>query len=115
MDYPTIVKSGLSEPEKRILAAELNLARRQLTDAQKVRLGELLEPDIAYRAEKRMKASLKKGAVSPAVDTCPQREQRTVDETARTVGIGSGRTYERQKAVIDQLHMLSSMIAVDSQ
>ncbi|MGI8406604.1 MAG: hypothetical protein ACR2OE_17895, partial [Thermomicrobiales bacterium] len=92
---------GLSEPEKRILAAELNLARRQLTDAQKVRLGELLEPDIAKRAETRQKALGRTHGNAPlATDVA---KGRTVDETARTVGIGSGRTYERQKAVIAQL------------
>lgn len=105
MNYPTIVKSGLSEPDKRILAAELNLARRQLTDAQKVRLGGLLEPDIAYRAEKRRLANLKQGTRSPSATSVALGDEvkRAVDETARTVGIGSGRTYERQKAVIAQL------------
>ncbi len=104
MDYPTIVKSGLSEPEKRILAAELNLARRQLTDAQKVRLGELLEPYIADRAEKRRLANLKQGTVSRGGHVSTSGDLgKTRDETARTVGIGSGQTYERQKAVIAQL------------
>jgi len=60
-----------------------------LTDAQKVRLGELLEPDIAARAEARMKASLKKGTNFPARDTV-SLAGKTSDETARTVGIGSG-------------------------
>lgn len=106
MDYPTIVKSGLSEPEKRILAAELNLARRQLTDAQKVRLGELLEPDIADRAEKRRLANLKQGERTKSRGGHMSTSGdfgKTRDETARTVGIGSGQTYERQKAVIAQL------------
>jgi len=76
-----------------------------LTDAQKVRLGELLEPDIADRAEKRMaEAGTKSSPGKPATYVAGfGQPKRTVDETARTVGIGSGRTYERQKAVIDQL------------
>ncbi len=49
-----------------------------------------------------MKSSLKKGTNRPAVDTV-STAGKTRDETARTVGIGSGRTYERQKAVIAQL------------
>lgn len=92
----------------------LVLVRRSSPPAQKVRLGELLEPDIAARAEKRMKASLKKGAASPAVDICPQREPRTRDETARTVGIGSGRTYERGKEVLDQLRNEPDLIGIGS-
>jgi hypothetical protein len=85
-------------PQACILATELNLARCQLTDAQKVRLGEHLEPDIADRAEKRRLANLKQGErtkprgghVSTSGDF-----GKTRDETAHTVGIGSRHTYER--------------------
>lgn len=100
IEYPRIVESGLDEHEKRIFVAELNAARRQLTDAQKVMLGRMIEPDIAARADKRMKAGK---AVDP-VDKCPQgAATKTRDEVARAVQLGSGRTYERGKAVIAEL------------
>jgi len=64
-----------------------------------VRLGELLEPDIAERAEKRMKT----GKQTDPEDICPQgRGPQTRDETARTGGIGSGRTYERQMSHLNK-------------
>lgn len=63
-----------------------------MTDAQKIMLGIKIEPDIAARAEKRMLAGRK---VDPE-DMCPQgRWPQTRDEVARTVQLGSGRTYER--------------------
>lgn len=102
IEYPRMVESGLDEHEKRIFVAELNAARRQLTDAQKVALGKRIEPDIAARAEKRRLANLRRGDVQPEVDTCPPRE-KTRDEVARAVQLGSGRTYERGKQVLDEL------------
>jgi ParB-like chromosome segregation protein Spo0J len=50
---PRTVRDGMSDAEKRLLAVELNLARRQLTDGQKVLLGRMIEPDVAERARKR--------------------------------------------------------------
>ncbi|MGI8485983.1 MAG: hypothetical protein ACR2OU_17195 [Thermomicrobiales bacterium] len=67
-----------------------------MTDAQKVRLGQEIEPDIAARAERRRLANLRKGGTAPVVDICPQRG-RTRDEVAATVQVGSGRAYERSK------------------
>lgn len=95
IDYPKIVRAGLAPHEKRLLAVELNLARRQLTEAQKVLLGKKIEPDIAARARQREYA----GKAQDPVDNCPQGTTR--DEVARTVGLGSGRTYERAKRVVD--------------
>ncbi len=75
----------------------LNLARRHLTDAQKVILGRTIEPDVRERARLRQGArtdltSRTLGLEVPAV-------QQSRDELAREVGIGSGRTYERQARV----------------
>jgi hypothetical protein len=52
-DYPTQVVAGLTEHEKRVMAVRLNAARRQLTDAQKVVLGQQIEGDIAEIAQQK--------------------------------------------------------------
>ncbi len=95
IEYPKTVLAGLAPHEKRLLAVELNLARRQLTDAQKVMLGRQIEPDVAEQSRRREVA----GKASDPMDNCPQGTTR--DEVARTVGLGSGRTYERAKQVIE--------------
>lgn len=95
------VRSGLADHEKRILAAELNSARRQLTDAQKVELGRQIEPDIAERAKLRQIALAgKRKQTSVTTVAKVEDPKRTTDEVAKTVGIGSGRTYERGKQTI---------------
>lgn len=96
LDYPKDVRIGLNEDQKRILAAELNVARRHLTDAQKVKLGRDIEPSIAREAEWTRLANLKQNADSPSVTLVTLG--RTTDEVASTVGLSSGRTYERGKA-----------------
>lgn len=106
IEYPRMVESGLDEHEKRIFVAELNAARRQLTDAQKVALGKRIEPDIAARAEKRRRASQNNKAAEALrsgghVSTTDHGKTR--DEVARAVQLGSGRTYERGKQVLDEL------------
>ena len=98
IDCPRIVKAGLSEHEKRLLAVTLNLARRQLTDAQKVLLGRTIEPDVAARSAERQR-ELGKTAGEPLATTVAKG--RTVDEVAMTVGLGSGRTYERHRQVVE--------------
>src|SRR5690606_36738089 len=53
VDWPRFVRKGLSEPEKRTLARELNVSRRHLTGAQKRELieGQLRDtPSISSRA-----------------------------------------------------------------
>jgi len=96
-----IVKAGLSEHDKRLLAVELNLARRQLTDAQKVLLGRQIEPDVSARSRERQgtRTDLQPGG---QVSTMFGGE-KTRDEVAKAVGIGSGRTYERQRQVVEQI------------
>lgn len=102
VEYPKVVRTGLNQSEKRILAAELNIARRHMTDAQKVKLGQDIEPDIAKEANRRQShgqtapGKNASGHVSGSVG-------ETRDEVARIVGIGSGRTYERGKEVLDLL------------
>jgi hypothetical protein len=94
------LKRGLSEAQKRIYAAEMNLARRQLTGAQKVLLGTAIERDIADEAEARMLA----GRTPDPQDNCPEGPApQTRDIVAKTVGLGSGRNYERSKQVLDAL------------
>jgi N6-adenosine-specific RNA methylase IME4 len=103
---PTIVRRNMAEHDKRIHAVMLNLARRQLTDAQKVLIGEKIEPDIAARALARKAAAGASAAPGkPAekdVENFPHLSDnsKTRDEVAELVGIGSGRTYENHKQVI---------------
>ncbi len=86
----------------RTYASNDEIARRHMTDAQKVRLGQDIELDIAAVAKARGLANLRQGNKPPEVDTCPPRD-KTRDEVARTAGIGSGRTYERGKEILGLL------------
>lgn len=101
LPYPTIQVFNLSDAEKRILAAELNVARRQLTDAQKVLLGREIEPDIRAVAA----ANQAHGETAPGRNALPQVRQsvRTTDAVAQKVGLGSGDTYERAKALFEEV------------
>jgi len=100
IDCPRIVKAGLSEHDKRILAVELNAARRQMTDAQMTIVGKRIEPDIAARAKARQGTRTDLAATSA---TSVTEVSRTTDEVARTVGLGSGRTFERHRQVVDAM------------
>ena len=101
IDCPRIVKTGLAEHEKRLLAVTLNLARRQLTDAQKVALGEMIREDVAAEA----KARQSHGMTAPGKNALPQVRQsvHTPDVVAARVGLGSGDTFERGSKALDQL------------
>jgi len=105
IDCPTIVRSGLSEADKRVHAGMLNLARRQLTDGQKVYLGRLLEPDITQAARERMGEGGRKGIPGKGGASAPPflqpTKKRVRDEVADRVGLGSGFTYERGRKVLD--------------
>lgn len=105
VDYPTVVRQGLSDSEKRLHAGMLNLARRQLTDGQKVWLGRQLEPDIAATARERMAQGGRGGAARKGGSDDPPLEKgtktRVRDEVAERVGLGSGETYERGRKVLD--------------
>jgi ParB-like chromosome segregation protein Spo0J len=107
IEYPRIIETGLDEHEKRIFVAELNVARRQMTDAQKVALGKKIEPDIAERARLRMLATQKNDAGEQVRSyghvSIADGGTTTRDEVAQAVQLGSGRTYERGKQVLDEL------------
>jgi ParB-like chromosome segregation protein Spo0J len=103
IDYPVDVKAGLSESQKRLLAVDLNLARRQLTDAQKVLLGRQIEPDVAEEARQRQAHGKTAPGRSVTSDAERSEPTRSVDEVAKKVGLGSGRTYERAKQVIEAI------------
>lgn len=98
VEYPKLVRTDLNEAQKRILAAELNIARRQMTDAQKVQLGRLIEPDIAAEGKRRSLSNLRQ---TPRGTNVPLGKTR--DVVADKVALGTGRFYERGKAVLDQL------------
>lgn len=103
IDYPTVIERGLSEGEKRILAAELNVARRHLTDAQKTKLGRDIEPDIAQRAHERQLAALRRGVEDSRSGQLSGTGKETRDEVAKAVGLGSGRSYERYRRVLEDI------------
>ena len=105
LECPRVIKRGLNEDQKRIYAVEMNLARRQLTGAQKVLLGKKIEPNIAAEAKARMQHKDPKtgentyGQSTVGVGSHPQ----TRDEVAGKVGVGAGVTYQRHKKVLDEL------------
>lgn len=99
--YPTVVRTGLAPHEKRILAVELNVARRSYTDALLAMLGRSIEPDIAERARLRQESLGRTHGADPSVTTVAKG--RTVDEVARAVGFGSGRTYERARDTVEDV------------
>lgn len=113
VDCPRVIRVGLPEHEKRLHAVTLNLARRQLTDAQRVLIGRQIEPDLAERARLRqVVAGVEFGrgkSAGKVPDNCPEPIGReTRDEVAAEVGLGSGRTYERHKDVIEQAEELAA-------
>jgi ParB-like chromosome segregation protein Spo0J len=100
IEYRRDIRTGLAPHEKRLLAVELNMARRQLTDAQKAQLGRTIEPDIAERSRLRQLATLKQG------DKKPRSAQlggtgETREEVAKAVGL-SRSTYQRHKALLEE-------------
>lgn len=103
IEYPKDVRHGLNEDQKRLLAAELNVARRHLTDAQKVKLGRDIEPSIAREAKRRQEATRIKEGKPPGGGHVSTTGEKTRDEVASKVGLGSGRTYERGKQVLEHL------------
>ena len=109
VDYPKDVRRGLSEAEKRVLAVELNSVRRHLTDAQRVELGRKIEPDIAEiaRARQIALAGTRPGEDPTLAANAAKVSGRTSDEVARTVGLGSGDTYERGKKVMEEVEELA--------
>jgi len=100
IDYPSEVRTGLNEAQKRLLAVDLNLARRQLTDAQKATLGRTIEPDVEAEAKRRqIELGKSQGAPTPLVTAVTKG--RAKDAVAKKVGMGSGRTYERAKQILE--------------
>ena len=96
IELPTRAVTGLSDPEKRLLAARLNLHRRHLTDVQRAMLGRMLEPDLAAEAHERMSQGGRGGVEG-------SDKRRTVDAVATFVGLGSGRTYERYRGMLTEI------------
>lgn len=103
IDCPTVVRTGMAEHEKRLHVVALNLARRHLTDAQKVIVGRLIEPDAAEAAKARMSEGARSGQVSGP------SESR--DDVASRVGLGSGRTYERGRKVLEKAEAIAPDVA----
>jgi hypothetical protein len=102
IEYPRTVRTGLSAAEKRVLAVELNVARRHLTDAQRVQLGRLIEPDIAEVARARSQANLRQGNDTPVSPIGDTGNGKTAAAVAALVGLGSMNTYLRGKRVMKE-------------
>lgn len=114
IDCPTVTRIGMAEHEKRLHAVALNLARRHLTDAQKVLLGRTIEPDVAEAARKRQAH----GQTAPGRSAAPaaKREStRTDDEVARQVGIGSGDTYRRARDTLAKAERVAPEVAAKAE
>lgn len=114
LPFPKEVRAGLSEAEKRIEAVVLNLARRHLTDAQRVLAGRAIEPEVAKRARERMLA----GKAHDPEENLPEGSGRSRDEVAHLVGIGTGRTYANGKATVEQVehkapHLMPHLVSGD--
>lgn len=122
VECPTVTRIGLAEHEKRLHAVSLNLARRHLTDAQKVLLGRTIEPDVAEAARRRQGARTDlspTGDTSTEVDTTSATTdaevERTVNEVAEKVGIGSGRTYERHRNTLAEAERVAPDVAAKAE
>jgi hypothetical protein len=97
---------GLADHDKRLLAVAVNVKRRHLTDAQQTMLGDAIKPDIAERAKRRQvqAAGQPRGTKASVVENLPpQTLDKTRDEVAAEVGLGTGRTYENHSRVIDEV------------
>ncbi len=68
------------------LAVELNVARRHLTDAQRVNLGREIEQSIAREAIRRQEELGRRHGTAPLVTDVTKG--RTTDEVASKVGLG---------------------------
>ena len=102
-----------SEEQRLALAASLNADRRQMTDAQRVYLGRTLEGRLADVARQRMAEGGAKAAPGkPGTLVPPFTEpQRTRDDVARQVGLGSGRSYERGKQLAEKAESFAPDVA----
>lgn len=109
-DPPVDRRTGLSEVAKVLLVAGLNLHRRHLTAYQRVQVGRRIEQYVREAAQERRMGALaaatgrrRAGQVSgtpkPAPAATDTGESR--DVVAGIVGLGSGRTYERAKRVVE--------------
>lgn len=110
IDCPRVVRSGMAIHEKRLHAVALNLARRHLTEAQKVLVGRRIEPDVAERARHRQEALGRErgGRGDPVGQLSPRVEaDRTRDEVAAAVGLGSGKTFDRAKKTVAEIERLA--------
>jgi N6-adenosine-specific RNA methylase IME4 len=113
IECPSITRIGLAEHEKRLHAVSLNLARRHLTDAQKVMLGIEIEPDIAEAARRRQAqaSGAPRGVkATSASETFRTQTGRSVDEVARKVGLGTGRTYENHRKSLAEAETLAPQV-----
>lgn len=102
IEYPKEVRMGLSEAQKRLLAVDLNMARRQLTDGQKLLLAEQIAPDIRAEAKKRQGTRTDLTSASSDAEVSDQ-PGRSTKEIADRVGYSSSASLERHAALLNKL------------
>ncbi len=99
-----------SEEERLAIAATLNADRRQMTDAQRLILGMALEDRLAELARQRQAHGLTAPGKN-ALRQVSQSVRRTTDHVAETVGLGSGRTYERGSRLVVRARQVAPDVA----
>ena len=95
IDYPKVIRAGMSETEKRIHARMLNIARRHLTQEQ--RRG-LIKSQLIETPEKSDNLLAKQLGVSDKTVTTVRREMQSASEIPNlNISVGAdGKEYPRQ-------------------
>lgn len=118
--YKTIVRKGLSDWEKIEYAVQSNLARRQLTPAQRrpllKRLAELHEKELKAQAAAAKKAGNAKGGRSSRVQRETELDGPTAEARSRTAAADASVTRFDEPVVpvpkADRLETLGKMVGV---
>ncbi len=97
---PKELRPFASEAELRVFQLQANITRRQLTVAQRIRLGLELEPwERLLAAQRRAQAKGERRGAKAVPVGLPEERGATRDRVARAVGLGSS-TYERGAKVL---------------
>src|SRR5579859_4436775 len=100
VDCPREQRTFTSEAELRVFQLEANLTRRQLTQAQRIRLGLLIEPwQRRLALERRAQAKGKPRGVKTVPVSRPEQSGETREQVAKRIGL-SAATYTRGAKVL---------------
>ena len=98
---PSVVHCS-SEEARLSVAATLNADRRQMTDGQRTILGRKLEERFRQLARQRQEELGRSHGEDPS-GQLSRRGSKARDQVAEAVGIGSGRTYERNAKALEEI------------